>query len=66
MTDDLYYENIPAWDKRHKKLQYNKKDAHCKSNYCAKCGLYYCWHPECEVHRNDSRAMHTFVPREEG
>ena len=58
-------EGISASDKRHKKLQYNKSDPHCKSNWCGKCGLYYCWHPEVEFHRNDSRAMHEFIPGKE-
>lgn len=36
-------------------------DPHHYSNWCAKCRLYYCWHPECKLHRNDSRAFHKFV-----
>lgn len=37
-------------------------DTFDKSNWCKQCGLYYCWHPECESHRNDPRAMHKFIP----
>jgi len=32
------------------------------SNWCAKCHLYYCWHPECKTYRNDDRANHKFIP----
>ena len=37
-------------------------DPHHKSNWCGMCGLYYCWHPEVEGHRNAYRAMHKFIP----
>lgn len=37
-------------------------DPYDKSNWCEECGLYYCWHPECGGHRNDSRAHHKFIP----
>lgn len=41
-------------------------DPHHKSNWCKICGLYFCWHPEVKGHRNDSRAIHNFIPDEEG
>lgn len=37
---------------------------HHYSNWCQKCGLYYCWHPECTTFENDNRANHKFIPRE--
>ena len=40
-------------------------DPHHRTNWCAECGLYYCWHPEVEGHRDDHRAMHKFVPTTE-
>ena len=35
---------------------------HHPSNWCIKCGLYYCWHPEVKGHQNDARANHKFEP----
>lgn len=48
----------------HRKFRYHDNPHH-KSNWCEECGLYYCWHPEVEGHKNDGRAMHKFIPREE-
>lgn len=52
--------------KEYRHLRYHD-DPHHKSNWCRKCGLYYCWHPECtgegsEEYRNDARANHEFKP----
>jgi hypothetical protein len=45
-------------------LRYHDDVFH-RSNWCDVCGLYYCWHPECKIHKNDSRSMHKFIPSKE-
>jgi len=45
--------------------RYKEDDGHHPSNWCAICGLYYCWHPESkdELSDRDHRAHgHKFKP----
>lgn len=53
------------------KLRFHESDALHYSNWCKKCGLYYCWHDEAkefDVHKNyqhDARAKgHKFEPQD--
>ena len=49
----------------HREIRFHD-DPFDNSNWCAICGLYYCWHPEVKEHRNDDRANHKFVASPEG